>query len=528
MKQVVVIGAGIGGLATAGALARQGIPVTVLEAHIYPGGCAGTFFHRGYRFDAGATLAGGFYPGGPMDIVRQRIGGIQFPAHPADPSMTVHLPDGSQIIRWSDERRFAEHRAAFGRAGEAFWRWQEEAADAIWSLALRLPPWPPQSPAHFLSLARKAGNWIGQNWRRHLKPGIISDAFRPVAAHLHEAPERLRMFVDAQLLISAQATSPTANALYGAAALDLPRRGVVHLSGGMGAFADTLAQAVRQNGGNLLYRQEVTEIVMENGRPVAVKTRRGESFPADVVIANLTPWNIRELLKDAAPQSLRRLPVHPEDAWGAYVLYVGLDDQAIPDDSTLHHQVVAGEPLGEGNSIFLSLSPAWDSSRAPAGQRALTISTHTRLADWWQLKRSHPESYEHRKTEYANRLLTAATRVIPEIRSATRLVMPGTPVTFEHFTRRENGWVGGFPQTNLFRSWGPHLAPGLWMVGDSIFPGQSTAAVALGGLRVADEVELELESLPVLEYRKGSTPQSQNHQASQRSQGKHRIIDPAP
>ena len=47
------------------------------------------------------------------------------------------------------------------------------------------------------------------------------------------------------------------------------------------------------------------------------------------------------------------------------------------------------------------------------------------------------------------------------------------------------GWVGGFPQTSLFRAWGPRLAPGLFMVGDSIFPGQSTAAVALGGLRVA-------------------------------------------
>jgi phytoene dehydrogenase-like protein len=65
--RVVVIGAGIGGLTTAAALARTGLQVTVLEAHIYPGGCAGTFYHQGFRFDAGATLAGGFYPGGPLD-----------------------------------------------------------------------------------------------------------------------------------------------------------------------------------------------------------------------------------------------------------------------------------------------------------------------------------------------------------------------------------------------------------------------------------------------------------------------------
>ena len=54
-------------------------------------------------------------------------------------------------------------------------------------------------------------------------------------------------------------------------------------------------------------------------------------------------------------------------------------------------------------------------------------------------------------------------------------VLPGAP---------GGGWAG-FPQTSLFRSWGPRLARGLWMVGDSIFPGQSTAAFALGGLRVA-------------------------------------------
>ena len=73
MKRILVIGAGFGGLAAAAELSRRGHAVTVLEAHVYPGGSAGTFYHKGYRFDAGATLAGGFAPGAVMDQLGQHF-----------------------------------------------------------------------------------------------------------------------------------------------------------------------------------------------------------------------------------------------------------------------------------------------------------------------------------------------------------------------------------------------------------------------------------------------------------------------
>ena len=126
------------------------------------------------------------------------------------------------------------------------------------------------------------------------------------------------------------------------------------------------------------------------------------------------------------------------------------------------------------------------------------MSTHTKLGPWWQLFEQDRPAYEARKQQYLDTMLAAAEQALPGLRTAADLVIPGTPVTFQRFTRRAHGWVGGFPQTSLLRAWGPRLSTGLWMVGDSVFPGQSTAAVALGGLRVAGAILAESGTDPSL------------------------------
>ncbi|WP_299026830.1 NAD(P)/FAD-dependent oxidoreductase [uncultured Thermanaerothrix sp.] len=473
-RTVLIIGAGMGGLTAAALLLKAGWRVIVLEAQTYPGGCAGTFFHRGYRFDAGATLAGGFDLTGPHTRLAQTLG-LTWPVEDVDPAWVVHL-DGHQIYQWTTREAWREERVRYFAKEEPFWQTQERVAEVAWAISQRYFPWPPLNLSDLLALAGTVTPAV---------IGMAPLAFRSVADLLpRSASPRLRTFVDAQLLISAQTTAGFANALYGSAALDLPRRGVRYVRGGMGELAKTLVAWIHAHGGEVHYRHPIEAVVVRRGRAVAVVTKAGATFEADLILANMTPWSLSHLLNGEMPVSLRRDVRRRSPTWGAFTLYVGVRAEALPSTVPTHHQVILdpSAPLGEGNSVFISISPVEDPTRAPAGMRAITLSTHTAVAPWWQLD---PEAYLQRREVYTQRLLEALEAVFPGIKTALHLCLPATPRTFAFYTRRWQGMVGGFPQTSLWRARGPQTGiPNLWLVGDSVFPGQSTAGVILGAARV--------------------------------------------
>ncbi|MCX8024915.1 MAG: NAD(P)/FAD-dependent oxidoreductase [Thermanaerothrix sp.] len=477
-QTVLVIGAGMGGLTAAALLLKAGWRVIVLEAQTYPGGCAGTFFHRGYRFDAGATLAGGFDLEGPHTRLAEILG-LTWPVEAVDPAWVVHL-DGQQIYQWTARETWREERARHFPEGEPFWRTQERLAEVAWTISQRHFPWPPLDLSDGIALARVATPAVVR---------VAPLAFKSVTYLFpRSASSRLRVFTDAQLLISAQTTARLANALYGSAALDLPRRGVRYVRGGMGELAKTLVTWIRAHGGEVHYRHPVEQVVVRQGRAVAAVTKAGAIFEADLILANMTPWSLSRLLYGTLPAQLRHEVRRRPPTWGAFTLYVGVRAEALPPTAPTHHQVIRDPtaPLGEGNSVFISVSPAEDPTRAPAGMRAITLSTHTAVVPWWHLD---PEAYLRRRELYTQHLLEALEVVFPGIKAAIDLCLPGTPRTFAFYTRRWQGMVGGFPQTSLWQMRGPQTGvPNLWLVGDSVFPGQSTAGVILGAVRVAAHV----------------------------------------
>ncbi len=427
---IIVIGAGIGGLTAAALLGRAGYRVLALEGHIEPGGCASSFERKRpggerYVFDVGATLFAGFTPGGAHHWVGQRLG-IRWPVRRLEPALETWLPD-RRVTRWGDARWADERQIAFpAQAWEAerFWHEQERIADIAWRYAARQPPVPPETPVDLLGMSVRA---------RPEMALLVPQLWRTVGQALSShgiADRRLRAFVDGQLLISAQATARECAWLYGAVALDFARIGAHYVEGGAWSLARTLAAAFTRDAG--------------------------------------------------APRG-----------WGACTLYLGVDEAAILAGMAEHHQVIASydRPLGEANSVFISAHPADDRSRAPNDQRAITVSTHTDAARWWRWREQDPARYRAEKAAMAERMLDTVALALPEIRRHIRYQQVGTPFSFWRYTHRQQGMVGGLPQlrgSSGLWSLGPRAAGigGLWLVGDSTFPGQSTAAVTQSGIRV--------------------------------------------
>ena len=488
-RHIAIVGAGIGGLTTGALLAQAGHKVTVLEANTYPGGCAATYFHKGYYFDAGATVAGGFQPNGPHAIVGDKLN-ITWTTTPTKAAWDVHLPDRCISVQQdkADILQTFPHSALF-------WKEQEQLADIGWSFAAQGLPFPPQTSEEVLQFARLALANIPSGLRS--LPYVFRTTYDWLKKHGLDKDRAFVRFIDAQLLISAQTTSRNANAMYSATALDLARQGVVHVQGGIGQLAHSLADKIKAYSGEVLYRRRVTGFEMDKGRVTGVHYKVGrhtskiKTLPTDFVVGNLTPETLDKLLGETqSSQNQSR-----NDGWGAFVLHVGVDDDKLPIGISDHHQMITDwdSPLGEGNSIFVSISPKWDVTRAPTGKRAVTITTHTAVQPWWDLYQTNPAEYAERKAQYTDCLLTTIDRHLPGFRQSVSLVLSGSPVTYQFYTGRKGGKVGGFPQTSLFKARGPRThIPNLHLVGDSIFPGQSTAGVTIGAMRVAEAVNHRL------------------------------------
>jgi len=169
-------------------------------------------------------------------------------------------------------------------------------------------------------------------------------------------------------------------------------------------------------------------------------------------------------------------------------------DDVYSDEMTLHHQLhidQKNKPAGvDSDSVFVSFSHPEDQKRAPKGERVLNISTHAKTDYWFNLNGDYDSVKKHTQEQIVKLLKHS----LPGFAEAEiKLVFSATPVTWDNWVYRKKGRVGGIPQS-MSRSlldWTPNKTPfnGLYLCGDTVFPGQGIPGVTLSGFNVYSKLQ---------------------------------------
>ncbi|KGG14668.1 MULTISPECIES: C-3',4' desaturase CrtD [unclassified Prochlorococcus] len=478
-QSVIVIGGGIAGLTAGALLAHEGYKVTLLESHIQPGGCAGTFTRGPYVFDVGATQVAGFEKGGIHERIFRHLKCPLPVAEILDPACIVDLRDGNEPISlWHDPYKWKEECKKHFPGSDRFWSLCRQLHRSNWAFTGAEPILPVRNLwdfKQFISASRSINVLTGL-----FSLSSIEDLLWVCSCN---QDQRLRNFLDCQLKLYSQKPSNQTSALYGATVLQMAQAplGLWHLQGSMQKLSDSLLACLRRDGGNVYLGHKVVGLQKDYQRNCwnidVIKSKNVSlQFQTSDVIFTLPPQSLLTLISNWSnlPTNYRHtLETLPKPS-GAIVFFGAINRSNLPDNFSGHIQLVVDQ-IG---SLFLSVSHDGD-GRAPFGQATVIASAFTDVLSW----NSFNEVQYRQSKHLALKKIVETLNIEFSIDSQSWLHKElATPRSFAKWTGRPQGIVGGLGQTPT--TFGPFglssrtPLEGLWLCGDSIYPGEGTAGVS--------------------------------------------------
>ncbi len=494
MSRVVVVGAGVGGLAAAARLAADGHEVLVLEQADAVGGKLGTEVVDGFVFDTGPSLV-------TMPWVLEEL----FAATGAPLAEVLDLrrlavacrytfPDGTVLDLPGELAEVpAALDAALGPGRGAQWTAFLARARAVWDVTHGPFLESPISVRGMLRLSRRLGDVATvAPWR----------SLRGLGARYLEDP-RLRLLLDRYATYTgsdpraapaALATVPWAEQAWGS----------WYVSGGLGRIAEVLRERVEELGGEVRTGARVAGVVLVDGRAAGVRLADGTSLDADVVVANADAAEVYgHLVPGRAAARARRSIARATPSLAGFVLLLALDD---PPADQPHHQVLFAEDYdAEFDAVFGLRGPARPVERPTVYVSAPddpAVVPGPDTGAWFVLvnaPRHDPGGAggvdwdEPGLAEaYADRLLDLMAERGLDVRDRVRHRTVLTPADLERRTSTPGGSIYGTSSNGaraaFLRPANRSPVPGLYLVGGSAHPGGGLPLVVLSARIVADLV----------------------------------------
>lgn len=486
-KTAIIIGAGIGGIATAVYLVGNGYKVDIFEKNSSPGGRCGQLIRDGHRFDLGATMM--MMPGIYKDVFRS-LGIPLFEnrdIHPLEDLYRIYFDD-NEVLSFSPDKEKMKSQLEKIEPG-SFMRSQKYVDDGYKIYKLGIDKLIGRNFDSIFQLVnfRNAGLLI------KLKTYISNWAY----AKKFFRNNHLLMAYTFQNIYVGQSpfTSPALFSMVPAAELV---EGSFFPEGGMFSIVEKLLSAARSKGVNIHYDSPAAKINVIKDKAESITLENGTVIKADVIVANADlPYVYRRLLPDKRKSArIDKLKY----SCSAICFHWGLD-KSYPRLG--HHNVFLSDGFREGlDSIFrnksVSNSPSFyvhapcrsDLSAAPEGGDTLSIIVgaghvdRTRQQDWESLK-------EKTRSAVIKRLRQAG---LEDIEKHIRVEMCYTPESWENACNITRGSVFGSLAHNIFQMgyFRPHNRHdryrNLYFTGGSTHPGNGIPNVLLSAKLTAERI----------------------------------------
>lgn len=450
---IIIIGAGLGGLTAGAKLAKKGKRVLVIEQHKIPGGCATTFNRKDFKVEVGLNAMGGLDEADIKTKIFQELGVFEKVKFLRLPEFykyrlgkkEISVPDDVDVaIRVLSDEFPGEKKGI-----KKFFRTISLVRTEINRYCLLhpryhkaiLPVMPFVYPHIVLNMFSTVGKFLDRCTRNEqLKATLVANM-----SYYHDDPYSMSL-------------------LYFSAAQGEFFKGSYFIQGGSQELSNHLAKVITSGGGEIRCDHMVTRIITDKNTAIGVEfyNKKEDKIKqiefADVIVANASiPQVDASLLSKEVSQPLHRkikrltnscsfLVVFlqlkkPVKALGndAYTLFVNEN----PDFSIDRWSAIQKEDYSKRPFYFCDYSQI-DAGLTPAGKGQGIICCTDYLENWDLLPQ---EEYRQKKAEVATLLIERLNKLIPGIKDEIEHAEVGTPRTIKRYVLTPGGAVYGFAQT---------------------------------------------------------------------------------
>ncbi len=490
---VVVIGAGLGGLSAAALLAKSGFKVLICEHTDRGGGCCSSFEHEGFTFDIGASIVEMAWT---IDDLFSRLGkrtSDYMEMIRIDPIYAFVTKEGERFTYPVDREATREVIARLSPDDAKAWdRFSKVGAEAIEEVFGAVMSTPMQGLLDATRITLSNPKFL--RYMRYMVQSFEST----LCSFFKDDRVRASMSMQSYYIGLPPALCPG----YAAFLAYSEHEGIFYPRGGMISIPAGIYRLFKESGGEIRFGSTVRRVLLEGRKAIGVELADGTQIRSRIVLSNI---NAKVLyLELVGRENLPGWAIRAIESYEVSIpcpmIMLGLDQAP---DLQAHHTICYGTmeemnsayfdyfkkgKLPEGGMMIICWPTHADPSLAPEGKHALNIVT---LAPY----RLAEGSWDQLKERYLDIMLDAVeSRFHIQLRDHIVTAKVSTPLDFERALLHPQGAVYGLNNdlfsTAMFRpGLRSRVIQGLYLAGASTHFGGGVPTTIGSGIAVSGIIE---------------------------------------